>query len=345
MQFGLIYDFRNPQPWYRPYPQLYEELFEQIEYAEELGYDSVWITEHHFVEDGYTPSVLPIAAAIATRTKRVRIGTWVLLLPLHNPLRVAEDAATVDIISNGRLDLGVGLGYRIEEFEAFGVDRRHRRRLMDEGCEIILRAWTENGWSFAGRHFNLKNVSLYPKPIQQPHPPLWIGARSEAAARRAARFRSPLSLVGDKTVYDAYANALREQGEDPASYLVLGSRACYVTSDPERTWAMIRDHLHWTGSLYARWYSEAGDLPHDRERIGRMVDDPDQRRAQAVLGDAQTCIRAIEDWRSQGIPYTHMIMQATPAGIPPKDMYPYLEAFAKEVIPHFRSQVSSSARA
>ena len=128
MQFGLIYDFRNPKRWERPFPALYAEQLEQIAYAEQLGFDSVWITEHHFVEDGYTPSVLTMAAAIAVRTRRIRIGTWVLLLPLHHALRVAEDAATVDILSGGRLDLGMGLGYRVEEFAALGVDRRQRGR-------------------------------------------------------------------------------------------------------------------------------------------------------------------------------------------------------------------------
>src|SRR5438067_12462356 len=162
MRFGLVYDFRNPAPWRRPFPQLYQELLEQIAYAEELGFDDIWITEHHFVEDGYCPSALVAAAAIAARTTRVRIGTWVLLLPLHNALRVAEDAAVVDNLSGGRLDLGVGLGYRLEEFAAFGVERRHRRGRMDEGCEVIRRAWSEDGWSFEGRHCHLQSVSVYP---------------------------------------------------------------------------------------------------------------------------------------------------------------------------------------
>src|SRR5688572_16625596 len=121
VSFGLWFDFRNPPRWRRPLPEVYAETFEQIVLAESLGYDFAWTTEHHFVDDDYSPSLLPICAAIAARTQRLRVGTSVLLLPMHDPVRVAEDAATVDVISNGRLDLGVGLGYRLAEFAAVGI--------------------------------------------------------------------------------------------------------------------------------------------------------------------------------------------------------------------------------
>jgi probable F420-dependent oxidoreductase len=345
MQFGLIYDFRNPRQWQRPSAELYAEQLEQIAYAEQLGFDSVWITEHHFIEDGYTPSVLPIAAAIAARTSRIRIGTWVLLLPLHNALRVAEDAATVDILSNGRLDLGMGLGYRLEEFEAFGVDRHQRGRLMDEGVELIRRAWTEERVSFEGRFYHVHDLSVTPRPVQQPHPPIWLGARGEKPARRAARFRAPLLLVGPPDVYHAYANALRAEGVDPAGMPVLGSRACIVSDDPERDWAAVRDHVHYTGSLYGDWYREAADLPTDAERIGRDVQDPDTRRAGYLIGSAQEVIAGIESWR-QAVPYTHMIFTATPAGMRTAQTNPWLERFAREVIPAFRgAEVAATPRA
>src|ERR1041385_3422447 len=117
MNVGLMFSFRNPPKWKKPWADVYESQLEQVRLAEELGYDSIWLTEHHFAEDGYSPSLLPIASAIAAVTKRVRIGTNLLLLPLHNAVRVGEDAATVDVISNGRLDLGLGQGYAPGEFE------------------------------------------------------------------------------------------------------------------------------------------------------------------------------------------------------------------------------------
>ncbi|MGE0542465.1 MAG: LLM class flavin-dependent oxidoreductase [Dehalococcoidia bacterium] len=344
MQFGLIYDFRNPTRWRRPAAELYAEQLEQIAYAEQLGFDSVWITEHHFIEDGYTPSVLPVAAAIAARTSRIRIGTWVLLLPLHNAIRVAEDASTVDIISNGRLDLGMGLGYRIEEFEAFGVDRRHRGRLMDEGVELIRRAWTEDRVTFEGRFYQVHDLDVTPKPVQQPHPPIWLGARGEVPARRAARFRAPLLLVGPPAVYDAYTAALRADGVDPAGMPVLGSLSCIVSDDPERTWAEMRDHVHYTRTLYGDWYREAADLPTDAAGIGRGATDPDDLRPTFQIGTAADAIARIEAWR-RSVPYTHMIFTANPAGMRTAQTTPMLERFAREVIPHFRSGAAQGVQA
>ena len=111
MKFGIIHDFRNPPQWRRPYPELYHALLDQIVRAEEFGYDNVWLAEHHFTEDGYNPSSLPTAAAIAARTSRIRIGTYILLMPFQQPVRVAEDTTCIDIWSNGRFDLGAGQGY------------------------------------------------------------------------------------------------------------------------------------------------------------------------------------------------------------------------------------------
>ena len=128
MDFGLHMPFRNPPIWHRPYADLYAEHLTHIERAEELGYDTVWLTEHHFSEDGYSPSLIPIASAIAARTQRIRIGTAVLLTSFHHALRLAEDAALVDILSNGRFDLGLGAGYGQVEFDGYGVRMSDRDR-------------------------------------------------------------------------------------------------------------------------------------------------------------------------------------------------------------------------
>jgi len=140
IRFGLWYDFRNPAQWRQPADRLYREILDQIAWGENNGFDDVWLSEHHFIEDGYLPSILPAAAAIAARTNRIRIASGVLLMPLHNPIRLAEDIATVDVISGGRFELGVGIGFKREEFSGFGVSSKERGARTDQSLEIIRRA-------------------------------------------------------------------------------------------------------------------------------------------------------------------------------------------------------------
>src|SRR5271169_6253405 len=139
-QVGLWYDFRNPPQWRQSSDRLYREIFDQIAWGENHGFDDVWLSEHHFIEDGYLPSILPVAAAIAARTKRIRIASGVLLMPFYNPVRLAEDIAVVDVISDGRFELGVGVGFKHEEFEGFGVPFKERGARTNQSLEIIRRA-------------------------------------------------------------------------------------------------------------------------------------------------------------------------------------------------------------
>jgi len=159
MRFGLVYDFRNPAQWRKPWAEVYASLMDQIAFADELGFDSIWLTEHHFVEDGYTPSPVPLMAAIAARTKRVQISTDILILPLYHPVKLAEDIATVDVLSNGRAMLGVGSGYRDAEFAAFGTSRKERASRMEEGVAVLRGCWADGPFSFAGRHFRVTEIA------------------------------------------------------------------------------------------------------------------------------------------------------------------------------------------
>ena len=174
LRFGLWYDFRNPPQWRQSPDRLYREILDQIVWGENNGFDDVWLSEHHFIEDGYLPSLLPAAAAIAARTRRIRIASGVLLMPFHNPVRLAEDIAVVDVISNGRLRLGIGQGYRAEEFDGFGVPRPERLGRTLETIEILKRAWTGERFSFDGKYFHLRDVRVLPAPVSKPHPELIV---------------------------------------------------------------------------------------------------------------------------------------------------------------------------
>ena len=152
------------------------ETLDQIAWGENHGFDDVWLSEHHFIEDGYLPSILPVAAAIAARTKRIRIASGVLLMPFHNPVRLAEDIAVVDIISGGRFELGVGVGFKHEEFEGFGVPFKERGARTNQSLEIIRRLLSGETVTYKSEFFDFKNVKVTPEPIQKPHPPYGWGA-------------------------------------------------------------------------------------------------------------------------------------------------------------------------
>jgi alkanesulfonate monooxygenase SsuD/methylene tetrahydromethanopterin reductase-like flavin-dependent oxidoreductase (luciferase family) len=329
VSFGVVFDFRRVPQDTRTFPEIYAEILELITLADRLGIDYVYLSEHHMVEDGHSPSLMAIAAAIAALTERIRISSYVFLLPLHHPLRVAEDVATVDILSNGRAELGVGAGYRAEEFAAFGIDRASRWERMDEGCEILLRAWTEDGWSHLGRQFRIENVSLFPKPVQLPHPRLWISARSPMAARRAGRFRTPLLIapppyVSDElAVYNAYREECRRAGGDPDLLGVAGSFNVVVTDDPDSYRARARPGAAHRAQLYERWYGTAPDIDDDVTRIAARP-----TRRTGVIGDAPACIAALDEFLAGSIPYTHVIMAVEG----PSE----LDAFASQVMPLYR---------
>jgi probable F420-dependent oxidoreductase len=171
----------------RTFAQEYREVLDLVRLAETLGFDSAWVSEHHGGGDGYLPSLLPMLAAFAAATERMKLGTGVLLTPFHDPLRLAEDAAVVDQLSNGRLILGLGLGWREEEFRMWGQQPSERLRRTVETIEVLRKAWTGKRFSFQGKHYRYDDVLITPPPAREGGVPIWVGGFAEAAVRRAGR--------------------------------------------------------------------------------------------------------------------------------------------------------------
>ncbi|HEX2171072.1 MAG TPA: LLM class flavin-dependent oxidoreductase, partial [Dehalococcoidia bacterium] len=169
-----------------PITHEFDDIREEAQLAESLGLDGCYFVEHH-QQPGIVASPLTLAAAVAAVTERITIGTGIIVLPLYHPVHVAEDCATIDRISRGRFVLGVGLGYQAVDFGAFDVPIRQRVSLFEESVEVIRRLWTEDNVSFAGKRYRLDKVRLYPKPLQDPHPPIWLAGAAEEAVKRAAR--------------------------------------------------------------------------------------------------------------------------------------------------------------
>ena len=250
VNYGLWYDFRNTSPWQEPLDQFYERRLSQISQAEDLGFDSVWLTEHHFCDDGYTPSPLVLGAAIGARTERMRIGTNLMLLPLHDPVRIAEDSATLSLCSGGRFDLGVGIGYRELEFDQFQRKLSHRPSLVEEGIEVVRRCWSGEPVSYSGKRFNVGDFAVTPAPVQAPK--ILLGGMVEPAIERAARIADGFLCTGGIGL-DLYAQALARQGKKPEEgNAVLGCWAI-IAEDPEAEAARLGDHVLYQTNEYIKW--------------------------------------------------------------------------------------------
>jgi alkanesulfonate monooxygenase SsuD/methylene tetrahydromethanopterin reductase-like flavin-dependent oxidoreductase (luciferase family) len=214
MRLGVHYDPRRGEDD-PPDAALLAALLDHAAAAEEAGAAVAWVAERPTEPGALIAAALPVCAALAARTRRLRIGTAVLPLPLHHPLRVAEDAATLDGLSDGRFELGVGLGADAEAAGGFGVAAGERAARLEEAVALIRAAWGEQALAFEGRHHSVSGVEVHPRPAQRPGPPLWIGAGAPDAQRRAARLGTGLWLPPGASPR-AFLDAWAEAGRDPA---------------------------------------------------------------------------------------------------------------------------------
>jgi alkanesulfonate monooxygenase SsuD/methylene tetrahydromethanopterin reductase-like flavin-dependent oxidoreductase (luciferase family) len=318
---GLRYDLRAPSFGRTTHAELYQACLEQCAWADEHGLDFVALSEHHGVDDGFLPAPVTMAAAIAGRTRRIRINIAAILLPLHDPVRVAEELAVLDLASGSRVSFVVGLGYRPEEFTMAGVDRTQRGRLLDEYVEVLRRAWTGEPFEWRGR-----SIRVTPRPRSEPL--ILIGGSTEAAARRAARLRAGFfPAVGDPHLADVYVQECARLGFDGGFVsLPRGPGFVHVSEDPERDWARIAPHALYDAQTYASWQT-----PGQRSAVhveARTADDLRRSGVYRVVMPEE-CVRLAEE---TGQVLLHPLM----GGMPPALGWEGLRLFATEVLPRLR---------
>ena len=221
----------------------FRKIIDQIAYGEEIGFDSVWLAEHHFhAFAGMFSAPTVIGAAVAQRTQKMRIGTAVLLLPYHNPLRVAEDCATLDCLSNGRLEFGIGHGFVKWEALTFGIALDDLRERFKENLDVVLKAWSEPKVDYKGRFYEYHDVQVWPRPLQAPHPTVWMAATTSVESfELSGRYGFHMMLIPFLNEVEelrgkmqAYFSARKGAGHDPATARVLGVyHACVGESSTE----------------------------------------------------------------------------------------------------------------
>jgi alkanesulfonate monooxygenase SsuD/methylene tetrahydromethanopterin reductase-like flavin-dependent oxidoreductase (luciferase family) len=334
MAFGYLYDFRNPVQWRRSWPELYAEILDFIVWTETLGFTGAWVPEHHGAEDGYMPSPSVALDAIAARTKTIKLGSAIALAPLYHPVRFAEECAVLDILSNGRLEMAIAIGYRRREAQAYGVDFSKRGNRTDEFLEIVRRLWTGETFSYDGKHFVLKNASIVPAPVQG-RIPLYIGGFTDKALERAAKYGD--GYFGNMEVCDLYAEKLRAAGKYPAGGRVrIQGLFVVVAHDPEQAMHELAPYFHHVNNSYGQWLNEDRTATGFGEQALLKPMSLDDFKASGIL-KILTPYQAIDLFNKMlaKAPVEHFTMMLPP-GLPTAKFAPYAEVFAKEVIPVFR---------
>lgn len=354
MKFALFSLLEQPEG--HKAAQVFSKIVEQAEAAEELGFEATWLAEHHFTDYGILPSPAVLAAAIAQRTKRLRIGTACAILPFHDPRRVAEDYAVVDVLSNGRLDFGVGRGYQPAEFSAFGIPMSESRTRFAEALDVIEGLWTHEVFSFQGDHFTIDELSLYPRPIQSP-PPIWVAAVSpetfEMTARAGRPFLSapqitPLSKI--RAGYDLYRKIYLENGHDPSRMTLPLQRQVYVGTDEQDSFDSPSEGTMWYQRKNAsRMARKGGTSTESYEFYQKAQSHLEQIEYKSMYNDGVLLFDVPEKLVArirvlqEELDLNYLMCWMNVGGLPQKKVLASMERFAKEVMPHFTTTATDDS--
>jgi alkanesulfonate monooxygenase SsuD/methylene tetrahydromethanopterin reductase-like flavin-dependent oxidoreductase (luciferase family) len=334
-RIGVCVRFKNPPSFYRPWDQVYREHLEYAAAADRLGFDGVWVPEHHCVPSGYNPAPFAALAALSQVTKRCVIGTQPLLLPLHNPVLAAEQAAVVDVMSGGRLILGVGAGYREGDFDVIGIDRRERGARSNEVLEILIKALREQkAFDFAGRFYQVKGVELFPKPMRETGPEIQLAVRSAPAAKRAAKHRVSVNLLGTAPARQygpLVAEAAAAGGTDPATIGATVLRAGFLAADPQRAKDAVAPYYIVDAQEYEQWQDrDPDDQRIAAERKASAGQSAGIYTADALIEGIEADIAVIS---GVGLRPDWVNLTLWPPGMPLQQALDCLQRVAEDVLP------------
>jgi alkanesulfonate monooxygenase SsuD/methylene tetrahydromethanopterin reductase-like flavin-dependent oxidoreductase (luciferase family) len=349
----MFYVLESPDGDYR---RAYKEMFGQIEYAEELGFDSVWLAEHHGSAYGSMPSPQLAMTSIAMITERMRIGLAVTILPFDNPVRTAEDFAMVDVISNGRLDLGVGRGYQPREFKMLGLGdkQQYSREIFEESLDILVGLWTNDTFSYNGKHYQLDDVSITPKPLQKPRPPLYVAAISPSTFELVRKYDmnvlvtpTLMSLDELKTFVLQAKKDLVEMGHDAAELNFPMNWQMHLAETEEEALSRPSEALDWYFNLVMKLVPKGPNAPKGYEYMANLAEAFEQaggvsindlRAGGIILLDTPDKVaEKIEEVRND-IGQQEIFCWMRIGGLEDKKVRASMKLFAEEVMPKFKGK-------
>ena len=327
--------------------RIFEQATEEVQYGEELGFHSAWLAEHHFSRYGLGSSSLVLAGSMAAQTKTIRLGTAVLVPPLHHPVRLAEDTATVDSISGGRLDVGFGRGTAGYEYSGLNVDREESQERFQESIGVIQGLWTTPEYSHQGRYFQVNQTTLVPPPVQKPHPPIYLAAtRTEATLEYVASTGHSLMVGVVQDTPDAldlcrrFVELSRKAGHNVPMSRIPFFRYFYVAGSEAEAHKDSQDALNWTLDMtqWRRTFTVGSEVNHKledwrntRSELPPSYDYLCQHRA--MIGTPDQCVAKIKDLQQQGIDYFGCNFSF--GGLEHKKLLRSMDLFSREVMPHF----------
>ncbi len=336
MEFGVSYTIGS-EPG-RPLRQGFAAALAEIQYAEKLGMTTMMISSQHFEEGDILPSPFVACSFIAAQTKKIRLGPGILLFPLaYNPIHVAEDGAVFDVLSDGRLNFAMGRGFRKEEFAGFGINRKERGARTREGATILRKLWTEDHVSYDGQFWKLNDVSLRPKPLQKPNPPIWISGEWEVAVRLAGEVgdgwfadpKQPMTIVRKNA--KAFHEEYRKSGRDPKRAQIGIWREFYVSDSDQKAWDEAGPFMREEFAKYLAWEhlvdDEGNIIPPSRTDL---LDDLVKDRF--VVGGPERCIEALKEYQEVGI--THFCAHIQFVGLPTELVKKSMRILMEKVAPH-----------
>ncbi len=314
---------------------MYREALEEVVRSEELGFDSVWMEEHHAVKDHYWPSPLAILAGFATRTSRLLLGTDILVFPFYHPVRLAEDVALLDVMSGGRFVLGTAIGYKPDEFCLYDIPLEKRGARFAEGLRLVKALWTQDTVTFRGHYYRTEKACIEPKPLTKPHPPVWIGGWGPLTLKRAAMLADawlpgptadlPRLLEGKRQILEHRAAA----GHEPPLEWPL-TREVILADTEAQARELAERHLMVN---YRQEYAGGWRHPFIDQSVAANLDS--LRRDRFIIGNPEQCIAQIRRFvESYGV--THLICRLYFPGMSHTHIMRALELLAQEVMPAFR---------